>query len=45
MVEWGKMVEFNIRYIIGRKNQPLPAPYPASTKYPFSDALYPIPHI
>ena len=26
MVEWGKMVEFNIRYIIGRKNTPLPAP-------------------
>ena len=26
MVEWGVMVEFNIRYIIGRKKYPLPAP-------------------
>ena len=26
MVEWSKMVEFNIRYIIGHKNKPLPAP-------------------
>lgn len=45
MVEWGVMVEFNIRYIIGRKNTPYQPPYPPSTKYPFSDALYPIPHI
>ena len=45
MVEWGVMVEFNITYIIGRKKYPLPAPYPPGIKYPFSDALYPTPHI
>ena len=26
MVKWGEMVEFNIRYIIGRKKYPLPTP-------------------
>lgn len=46
MVEWGVMVEFNIRYIIGRKKYPPTyPPYPPSIKYPFSDALYPTPHI
>lgn len=46
MVEWGEWGEFNITYIIGRKKYPHTSPpYPPRTKYPFSDALYPTPHI